>query len=57
MAVRYGHLFQAREKQLTDAVEAAFRQASPKPPSGISGGKDVVKMWFAPSCVLPPLNL
>jgi len=24
MAVRYGHLFQAREKQLTDAVEVAF---------------------------------
>lgn len=27
MAVRYGHLFQARERQLTDALETAFRQA------------------------------
>lgn len=38
MAVRYGHLFQAREKQLTDAVETAFREARAETP----GGDDVV---------------
>jgi integrase len=34
MAVRYGHLFQEREKQVTDAVESAFRLAQVKRSGG-----------------------
>jgi integrase len=38
MAVRYGHLFEARENQLTDAVENLYRATVEARRSGLTGG-------------------
>lgn len=42
MAIRYGHLFQARERQLTEAVDRAYRRAR----GGGQAGGNVVQMWY-----------